>query len=108
MDAVPKLGVLYEGLTVLSGGAILSGLLLGAMAVFVIEREYRTASMFALAAAVLSYFGFIHGPSVGVGSGLGMAPSITLAYLVMAAIMYWCDGLQKEPKGEDQDNPVTS
>ena len=106
--ALANMGVLYEGLTVLSGGAILSGLLLGAMAVFVIEREYRTASMFALAAAVLSYFGFIHGPSVGVGNGLGMAPSITLAYLVMAAIMYWCDGLQKEPKGEEQDNPVTS
>ena len=45
------------------------------------------------AAAVLSYFGFIHGATVGIGGGLGMAPSITVAYLAVAAILYWCNGL---------------
>ncbi len=33
-------GVLYHGLEVIGGGAILSGLVLGAIAVFIIEREF--------------------------------------------------------------------
>ena len=101
--AFAQMGVLYKGLEVLSHGAILSGLLMGAVAVFVIERQYRRASAFALAAAVLSYFGFIHGATVGVGGGLGMAPSITVAYLAVAAILYWCNGLTASASEEDAE-----
>src|SRR6186997_2355885 len=36
-------GVLYNGLTVLGGGSILGGLVLGAIAVFIIERELMKA-----------------------------------------------------------------
>ncbi len=100
MGALANQGVLYQGLAVLGNGAILVGLIFGAMAVFIIERENKTAAIFALIAAVLSYFGFIHGSSVGVGDGLGMAPSITIAYLVVAAILYWTDSMEKSPAGE--------
>ena len=104
--AFAQMGVLYKGLEVLSHGAILSGLLMGAVAVFVIERQYRMASSFALAAAVLSYFGFIHGATVGIGNGLGMAPSITVAYLAVAAILYWCNGLPKSDNQEDTETAL--
>ena len=33
-------GVLYHGLEVMGGGAILTGLVLGAIAVFMIERKF--------------------------------------------------------------------
>ncbi|MBV8926159.1 MAG: regulator [Bradyrhizobium sp.] len=83
--ALPQQGVLYRGLEVLGGGSILAGLVLGAIGVFVIERDFAKASAFAFAGAVLTYFGFMHGESVGIGSGFGVTPAVALAYAVVAA-----------------------
>jgi len=74
-DKLGAAGVLYRGLEVMGGGAILTGLVLGAMGVFVIERQFAKAAAFAAAGAVLSYFGFMHGEAVGIGGGLGVMPS---------------------------------
>ena len=83
--SLPQQGVLYHGLEVMGGGSILAGLILGAIGVFVIERDFVKASAFALAGAVLTYFGFMHGEAVGVGGGYGVTPGVALAYAVMAA-----------------------
>jgi adenine/guanine/hypoxanthine permease len=83
--ALPQQGVLYRGLEVMGGGSILSGLVLGAIGVFVIDREFDKAAAFALVGAVLTYFGFMHGESVGVGGGFGVTPGVALAYAVVAA-----------------------
>ena len=86
--SLPLGGVLYHGLEVMGGGSILAGLVLGAIGVFVIERDFVKASAFALAGAVLTYFGFMHGEAVGIGGGLGVTPSVALAYAVVAAGFY--------------------
>ena len=86
--SLPQQGVLYHGLEVMGGGSILAGLILGAVGVFVIERDFMKASAFALAGAVLTYFGFMHGEAVGVGGGLGVTPGVALAYAVMAAGLF--------------------
>ena len=86
--------MLYQGLDVLGGGSILVGLVLGAIGTFVIEREFVKASAFALAGAVLTYFGFMHGQSVGVGHGLGVTPSVTLGYLIVAGFLF---ALSRQP-----------
>src|SRR6201995_3895572 len=83
--ALPQQGVIYHGLEVMGGGSIPAGLILGAIAVFVIERDFMKASAFALAGAVMTYFGFMHGEAVGIGGGLGVTPGVALAYAVMAA-----------------------
>jgi AGZA family xanthine/uracil permease-like MFS transporter len=83
--ALPQQGVLYHGLEVMGGGSILTGLVLGAVGVFVIERDFVKASAFALSGAVLTYFGFMHGEAVGIGGGLGVTPTVALAYAVVAA-----------------------
>jgi AGZA family xanthine/uracil permease-like MFS transporter len=88
ISALPQQGVLYHGLEVMGGGSILAGLVLGAIGVFVIERDFLKASAFALAGAVMTYFGFMHGEAVGVGGGLGVTPGVALAYLVMAGGLY--------------------
>ncbi len=75
--------MLYRGLEVLGGGAILTGLVLAATAIFVIERRFAHAAAFALAGAVLTFFGFMHGESVG----LAVSPSVALAYAVVAAFL---------------------
>jgi AGZA family xanthine/uracil permease-like MFS transporter len=61
---------------------------LGAIGVFVIDRKLLNASAFALAGAVLTYFGFMHGEAIGIGGGLGVTPSVTLAYLIVAGFLF--------------------
>jgi AGZA family xanthine/uracil permease-like MFS transporter len=88
LDKLAGVGVLYQGLAVLGEGAVLTGLVLAAIAVFIIEREFTKASAFALSGAVLTYFGFMHGPAVGIGDGFGVTPSLALAYLIVAAFLF--------------------
>ncbi len=72
----------------MGGGSILAGLILGAIGVFVIERDFTKAAAFALAGAVMTYFGFMHGEAVGIGGGFGVTPAVALAYAVMAAGLF--------------------
>src|ERR1700736_1512548 len=82
--ALPQQGVLYHGLDVMGGGSILTGLVLGAIGVFVIDRDFAKASAFALSGAVLTFFGFMHGEAVGIG----VTPSVALAYVAVAAGLF--------------------
>ena len=66
-DKLGQAGVLYQGLDVLGGGAILAGIILGAIAVFIIERDFAKAAAFACAGAHLTFFGLIHGEAIGIG-----------------------------------------
>jgi AGZA family xanthine/uracil permease-like MFS transporter len=86
--SLPQQGVLYHGLEVMGGGSILAGLVLGAIGVFIIERDFVKASAFAFAGAVLTYFGFMHGEAVGIGGGYGVTPGVALAYAVVAAAFF--------------------
>ncbi|MBS0561841.1 MAG: regulator [Proteobacteria bacterium] len=81
-----QVGVLYDGLATLGGGATLAGIMLGAVTVFIIDRELEKAAAFALAGAVLTFFGFIHGEGVGIGE----SPGVAFAYLMVSAILYVC------------------
>jgi AGZA family xanthine/uracil permease-like MFS transporter len=94
LASLPAQGVLYRGLEVMGGGSILTGLVLGAIGVFVIERDFAKASAFALAGAVLTYFGFMHGEAVGIGGGFGVSPAVALAYVAVAAMLF---GLARSP-----------
>jgi adenine/guanine/hypoxanthine permease len=96
LDKLAQTGVLYEGLSVLGGGAILGGLMLGAIAVFVIERAFVKASAFALASAALTFFGFMHGEAIGIGE----TPAVAFAYLAVAGILFGCAKFATEKTAE--------
>ncbi|WP_298956631.1 regulator [uncultured Methylobacterium sp.] len=83
LDKLGQAGVLYAGLEVLGEGAILGGLILGAIAAFIIEREFRRAAAFAFAGAVLTFFGFMHGPAFGVA----VKPALAVSYLLVAGLL---------------------
>lgn len=87
LEGLAANGVLYEGLTKLGGGAILSGLILGAIAVFLLDRKPKLASVYALVGAALSYFGFMHAEQVQFGAN-GLPTAITVGYLMLAALCY--------------------
>ena len=86
MAKLEGVGVLYHGLAVLGGGAILAGVVIGAITVFMIERQFAKAAAFAAAGAVLTFFGFIHGEAIGIGR----SPSVAVSYLAVAVFLYGC------------------
>ena len=83
-------GIIYQGMQLFGGGATLAGMVLGAIAVFIIDRRFDRASLFALIGAVLAFFGFINGTALGFGN----SASVALGYLVLSAI---CIGLSRYP-----------
>ena len=85
-DKLAQTGVLYHGLEVLGGGAILGGLVLAAIGVFVIDGEFSKAAAFSFAGAVLTFFGFMHGEAIGVGQ----TPAVAVSYLIVGAFLLTC------------------
>jgi AGZA family xanthine/uracil permease-like MFS transporter len=77
-------GVIYNGMALLGGGAVLAGLILGAIAAFIIDREFNKAAIYAAAGAVLSFFGFIH----GIQLQWMASPGVALGYAFLALICF--------------------
>jgi AGZA family xanthine/uracil permease-like MFS transporter len=82
LDKLAAVGVVYHGMELLGGGAVLAGLMLGAIAAFIIDRNFSRAAGYAVAGAILSFFGFIHGAQLG----FGVSPLVSIGYLLLAAI----------------------
>ncbi|GAB1646491.1 regulator [Krasilnikovia sp. MM14-A1259] len=57
-------GVVYDGLKTLGEGAILAGLVLGAIVAFIIDKRFWQAAIFSGAGAVLTFVGLIHAEKV--------------------------------------------
>jgi len=55
--------------------------------VFIIDRAFEKAACFALAGAILTFFGFIHGPE---GIGVGQSLTVAVSYLAVAGILFYC------------------
>jgi adenine/guanine/hypoxanthine permease len=59
-------------------------LVLAAIGVFVVDKKFAEASGFALAGAILTFFGFMHGESVGIA----VTPVVAVAYLIVAVFLF--------------------
>ena len=79
-------GVLYHGLQIMGGGSTLGGMILGAIAVFIIDRKFFKAAGFALAGAGLTFFGLMHGEHIGIAQ----SPTVAFSYLLVAGIFAGC------------------
>jgi AGZA family xanthine/uracil permease-like MFS transporter len=99
--SMKQVGVMYQGLAILGAGSILSGVVLGAITVFISDREFSRASAFATAGAVLTSFGLMHGEEVD--PSRIQNPGVVVAYLVVAAVLYACNRLAAV-----SDAPVSS
>lgn len=75
-------GTIYEGLSVLGQGAVLAGMVLGAVAVFMIDRRFLWAAGYSVVGAGLAAIGLIHGEEVAWFD----RPEIVLGYLFMGAV----------------------
>ncbi|MEA3208340.1 MAG: adenine/guanine/hypoxanthine permease [Chthoniobacter sp.] len=86
LEKLGNVGVLYHGLEVLGGGSILSGVILAAVAVCVIDRQFVKASGFALSGAVLTFFGLMHGEKIGFAE----SPVVAMSYVAVAVVLGAC------------------
>ena len=76
----------YGTVTPFMGDAIatdaIAGMVLGAIAAYLIDRNFRHAAAYALGGAILCFFGIIHAPQLG----LNASPGVALGYLLLAGI----------------------
>jgi AGZA family xanthine/uracil permease-like MFS transporter len=86
LDKLQGHGIFYQGMAVLGGGSILGGLVLGAIGAFIIDRAFSKAAAFALAGALLTFFGFMHGEQIGIGQ----TPVVAISYLGVAGLLLGC------------------
>jgi AGZA family xanthine/uracil permease-like MFS transporter len=56
-EALTNAGLVYEGLKLLGGGAILAGLVLGAITAFIIDKEFISAAVYCFIGAALGSSG---------------------------------------------------
>ena len=107
MAGMAKNGVLFHGMELAGGGAVLAGLMLGAIAVFVIDRRFNWAAVYAAIAAVLSFFGFINGSHLAINASPGVTAGYAMATL-MFVFLAWRqiqdgEGISWEPSNDDEE-----
>ncbi|NGM11687.1 regulator [Verrucosispora sp. WMMA2044] len=81
-EALAGAGVVYDGLRILGEGAILAGLVLGAIVAFIIDKRFVQAAIFAASGSVLAFIGLIHGEEVRWNAN----GQVALGYLFVAVI----------------------
>jgi len=110
-DIAPKFGddLYIYGIIALSQGFMLTCMILSAMMVFVVERQFFKAALWTAAAAVLSFFGLIHAyvlTPAGVQNrfGFGAAKAYALAYLIAALLLV---ALHRYNRGRESESTGT-
>ncbi|WP_175615665.1 NCS2 family permease [Piscibacillus halophilus] len=85
-DAGETVAGISEGIVPLGQGAMFTAIILGAVTVFVIDRQFVRASIFSLVAAALSFAGFMHAPELAFNA----APQYSLGYLLVSFFLLYC------------------
>lgn len=81
--ALSNTGIPLLGWERLAAGDILVGMLIASVAIFIIDRKFFVAAVYALITGALAFFGFIHAPEIGWAQGTDVA----LGYVAMAVVL---------------------
>jgi AGZA family xanthine/uracil permease-like MFS transporter len=85
--ALTNAGLVYAGNALFGGGAILAGMVLGAIVVFIIDKKFVAGAIYCFIGAALGFVGLIHAPRVGWAVG----GQVALGYLFSGIILlgFW-------------------
>lgn len=75
-------GVMWNGVAATKSGAIVIGIILGTIVVFVIDRKFMSVALTCLAASFLSFVGMIHAAEIG----LNILSAWGIGYLIAAGV----------------------
>ena len=100
--ALSQAGVVYGGLKVLGEGAVLAGMVLGAIAVFLIDRRFLWAAGYSAFAAALASIGLIHGAKVAFFADWHVA----LGYAFLAVLCVAFHLLRVPEREPDPTDPI--
>jgi AGZA family xanthine/uracil permease-like MFS transporter len=103
--ALNNAGVVYEGLLKLGEGAVLAGMLLGAIAAFVIDRRFVWAAGYSFLGAALALVGLIHGAKVSVEPD-ALQAKIALGYAFMGLVCLAFVWLKVPEREIDMSDPA--
>jgi len=92
-------GVVYDGLKTLGSGAILAGLVFGAIVAFIIDKRFWNAAIFSGAGAVLTFVGLIHAEKVQWNAD----GQVTLGYLFLTVVCVLFALTKPAPRVPDAD-----
>lgn len=91
-----------EGIVPLGQGAMFTAIVLGAITVFVIDKQFVKASVFSLVGAALSFVGFMHAPKLAWNA----APQYSMAYVLVSVFLVYCAYQLANTRKEKTDNEV--
>jgi AGZA family xanthine/uracil permease-like MFS transporter len=98
-------GVIHLGLTKLGEGAVLAGLLLGAIAAFMIDRRFYWAAGYSVLAGILASVGLIHGAEVSLDFEAEQM-KIALGYFFVAVVCFAFAYMKVPERPVDPDDPA--
>jgi len=96
-------GVIYDGLNTLGQGAVLAGMVLGAIAAFMFDRRFVWAAAYSFFGAALAAIGLIHGTRVHFFEN----PKVALGYAFMGLVCLAFAAMklpQREPDPTDPED----
>ncbi|MBJ7472097.1 MAG: hypothetical protein JHD16_12385 [Solirubrobacteraceae bacterium] len=102
LAALGGAGVIYEGLLLLGSGAVLAGLMLGAIAAFAIDKRFLWAAGYAVAAGALTSIGLIHGEEVK----FFVHGELVLGYVLLAGLFVGAHYLGEPLRDVDATDPI--
>lgn len=95
-------GTNFEGLLLLGSGAVLAGMVLGAIAVFMIDRNFLWAAAYCVVGGLLALVGLIHGEEVTFFAPI----EVPLGYAFMGVVCIVFYLLKVPPRERDRDDPL--
>ncbi|MBB6448235.1 AGZA family xanthine/uracil permease-like MFS transporter [Geomicrobium halophilum] len=84
-DAGEVVADISAGIVPLGEGAMFTALIFGAITVFIIDGEFKKATVFSGIGAVFSFFGFMHAPELSFNA----SPEFALGYLMMGVFFFY-------------------
>jgi adenine/guanine/hypoxanthine permease len=100
-SALEANSVVYHGLLILGSGAVLAGMVIGAVVALIVDRNFVAAGCWLLAAAALSFVGIINAEKVE----LNASHEVTLGY-VFAAVVCFAFALTRPPRREKEADEI--
>ncbi len=101
-DTLAAGGVLYGGLATIGAGSVLVGMVLGTIAVFVIDRRFLHAAVACGVGATLTLVGLIHSEEVHLFSN----PRLALGYALAGVVCLAYAALRLPPRDPDLSDPM--